>query len=91
MRNRNNILELENLLFRHEMYKNIFKSKFEKKYLIAGCSQLIDIFENNTNIISNNSEIKNLFIIKMNEFIKENTLPKEFINKINMLIYKIKR
>ena len=90
MRNRNNILELENLLFRHEMYKNIFKKKFERKYLIAGCSQLIDIFENNTDIISYNNEIKNLFINKMNEFIKEYTIPKELINKINMLIYKIK-
>ena len=90
MRNRNNILELENLLFRHEMHKIIFKSEFEKKYLIAGCSQLLDIFENNTNIISCNNEVKNLFIIKMNEFIKEYTLPKELINKINMLIYKIK-
>jgi hypothetical protein len=91
MKNRNNILELENLLFRHEMYKKIFKSKFETKYLIAGCSQLIDIFENNTKIISNNNEIKNLFIIKMNEFIKEYTITKELKNKINMLIYKIKR
>jgi hypothetical protein len=90
MRNRNNILELENLLFRHEMHKIIFKSEFEKKYLIAGCSQLLDIFENNTDIISYNNEVKNLFIIKMNEFIKEYTLPKELINKINMLIYKIK-
>ena len=89
MRNRNNILELENLLFRHEMYKNIFKSKFEKKYLIAGCSQLIDIFENNTDIIYNNNEIKNLFIIKMNEFIKEYTIPEELTKKINFLIDKI--
>ena len=90
MRNRNNILELENLLFRHEMYKNIFKSEFEKKYIIAGCSQLIDIFENNIDIISHNKEIRNLFITKMNEFIKEYTVPKKLINKINMLIHKIK-
>ena len=34
LKKRNNILELENLLFKYEMYKSIFKSKFENKYYI---------------------------------------------------------
>ena len=89
MRNRNNILELENLLFRHEMHKIIFKSEFEKKYLIAGCSQLLDIFENNTDLICNNSEVKSHFIIKMKEFIKDYKIPKELLKKLNLFIHKI--
>jgi glycosyltransferase involved in cell wall biosynthesis len=34
MENRRNDLELENLLMRHEIYKEIFKNKGEEKYLI---------------------------------------------------------
>ena len=89
MKNRGNILELENLLFRHEMYKEIFKSKSEQKYLIAGCSQLLDIFENNTELIYNNSRVKSNFIIKMKEFIKDYKIPKELIKKLNLFINKI--
>ena len=71
------------------MYKEIFKSKNEEKYLIAGCSQLLDIFENNTDLIYNNSKVKSNFIIKMKEFIKDYKISKELIKKLNLFIHKI--
>ena len=89
MKNRENVIELENLLFRHKMYKEILKDKEEEKYLIAECSQLLDFFEKGINVIINNSEIKDQFINEMNEFIKEYKISEQLINKINLFINKI--
>jgi len=35
---------MKNLLYRNEMYKEIFKNKSEVKYIIAGYVELLDIF-----------------------------------------------
>ena len=78
MENRRNDLELENLLMRHEIYKEIFKNKGEEKYLIAECLQMLEVWEKSINIISNNSEITNKFINEMKEFIKEYQTSEEF-------------
>jgi glycosyltransferase involved in cell wall biosynthesis len=89
MKNRENVLELENLLFRHKMYKEILKDKEEEKYLIAECSQLLEFFEKRINVTINNSEIKDQFINEMKEFIKEYKISDQLINKINLFINKI--
>ena len=89
MENRRNDLELENLLMRHEIYKEIFKNKGEEKYLIAECLQMLQVWEKSINIISNNSEITNKFINEMKEFIKDYQTSEEFAKKINLFIQKI--
>ena len=63
MTNRGNILELKNLLNRYEMYKQIFTTKNEEKYLIVGFNELLNVFEKNVNLVKINSEIKDRFII----------------------------
>jgi hypothetical protein len=89
MENRRNDMELENLLMRHEIYKEIFKNKGEEKYLIAECLQMLEVWEKSINIISNNSEITNKFINEMKEFIKDYQTSEEFAKKINLFIQKI--
>ena len=61
MTNRGNILELKNLLNRYEMYKQIFTTKNEEKYLIVGFNELLNVFEKNVNLVKINSEIKDRF------------------------------
>ena len=89
MENRRNDLELENLLMRHEIYKEIFKNKGEEKYLIAECLQMLQVWEKSINIILNNSEIANKFINEMKHFIKDYETSEEFTKKINLFIQKI--
>ena len=91
--NKGNILELENLLYRQEMYKEIFNNKNEEKYLISGYLELLKIFNNNTNffILKKNNEIKNKIIIKSYEVINNYNITKaikklifDFIDKLNI-------
>lgn len=89
MNNKGNILELKNLLYRYEMHKEIFNTTYEKKYLIAGCFQLLDIFENNINIVKENKEIKKIFILKMKEFTSNYNISKSKLKKINLLLNKL--
>ena len=89
MKNKGNILELENLLYRYDMYKEIFNSADEKKYLIAGYFQLLEVFENNINIIYKNKKIKKNFIIKMKEFISNYNISESKLKKINLLLNKL--
>ena len=61
MLNRGNLLELKNLLYRHEMFKEIFINKKEKKYLIAEYFELKSLIEDNlkfNSILNNNTQIK---------------------------------
>jgi len=89
MENSENILEMKNLLYRHEMYKKILTDKREKKFLIAGLSQLLFIYNQNINIIKHNKEIKQLFINKMKKFKKEFQIPKNLLRQIALIIKKI--
>ena len=77
MLNRGTLLELKNLIYRHEMYKEILGNKKEGKYLIAEFFELKSLIEKNnkfTSIINNNTQIK----------IKINTIFNNFYeNKIS--------
>jgi len=44
------------------MYKQIFTTKNEEKYLIVGFNELLNVFEKNVNLVKINSEIKDRFI-----------------------------
>ena len=77
---------MKNLLYRNEMYKEIFKNKSEVKYIIAGYVELLDIFKNNINLIKENNEVKNLFIKNIKEFIQNYNISIEIRNRINNFI-----
>ena len=87
--NRGNILELKNLLYRNEMYKKIFNNKNLFKYLYAGYSELLDIFENNINITRENYHIKKMFINNINDLIKNYNISIDLLKRINLFIKKI--
>ena len=85
MTNRGNTLELKNLINRYEMYKTIFKTKYEEKYLIVGFNELLNVFEENIILVKINSELKNKFINIIKEFINNYKNYKEIIKRINYL------
>ena len=61
MKNRYDIIELNNLIYRHFMYKKIFTTQKEKKYLIAEYLEIINFIEESDNfyqIIKNNDKIR---------------------------------
>ena len=89
MMNRGNILEMKNLLYRNEMYKEIFKNKKEEKYIIAGYEELLNIFNNNINLIKENNDIKYLFIKNIKEFSNNYNISIEMRKKINNFINEI--
>ena len=75
MLNRGNLLELKNLIFRHEMFKEIFVNKNKEKYLIAEYGELKTLIEDNykfNSIIKNNKEIKNRIDEILNNFMNIN-------------------
>ena len=87
MNNRGNILELKNIIFRNEMYKKIFNNSNEKKYIIGGYIQLLEIFEINIAIVKNNTEIRDMFINTIIELKRNNlNLSKEILNRTNYFI-----
>ena len=75
MLNRGNLIELKNIIYRHEMFEEIFKYKSEEKYLIAEMLELKSFIEENQNfnsIMKNNTQIKNKIINIFNNYIKHN-------------------
>lgn len=89
MMNRNNILELKNLLYRQEMYKEIFKNKNEQKILINGYIELFYIFEKNLNLIKENNEVKNKIIITMKILTNKYNISENIIKRIKNFVKKI--
>jgi glycosyltransferase involved in cell wall biosynthesis len=85
MTNRGNILELKNLLSRYEMYKQIFKTKNEEKYLIVGFNELLNVFEKNVNLVKINNDIKDKFINICKEFMNNYKNYEETIKRLNYL------
>ena len=85
MTNRGNTLELKNLLSRYEMYKQIFKTKNEEKYLIVGFNELLNVFENNVNLVKINNDIKDKFINICKEFMNNYKNYEETIKRLNYL------
>ena len=65
MNKRYDIIELNNVLYRHEMYKKIFTLKKEEKYLFSEYIELIAFFEENEKflqLLKNNIEIRSKII-----------------------------
>ena len=61
MNNHGSPLELKNVLYRNEIYKKIFKGKYEEKYIIAGFSELIETSRRYIDILNKNPEINNKY------------------------------
>lgn len=85
MTNRGNTLELKNLMNRYEMYNQIFKTKNEEKYLIVGFNELLNVFEENTNLVKINNDIKDRFINICKEFMNNYKNYEEIIKRINYI------
>ena len=82
--NRGNILEMENVLYRNEMYRKILTKKYEKKYIIGELLELMYKVENHKgliNVLKGNIELRT----KLN-----NILP-IYTNKYKCPIYIIHR
>ena len=92
MLNRGNLLELKNIINRHEMYKEIFISKKEEKYLIAEFSELLSFIEENNNfyrIIRENLVIRHKIINIFKNFFSNFKISKLNIKKFNILLNKL--
>ena len=89
MTNRYNDLELKNLIYKYDMYKEIFNSSSEEKYLIAGYYDLFYNFEINVNKTKNNNEIKNMIIKKMKEFINNYKVSEDILKRIKSFLNSI--
>ena len=89
MTNRYNELEMKNLIYKYDMYKEIFNSPNEEKYLIAGYYDLFYNFEINVNITKKNIEIKNMIIKKMKEFIKNYKVSEDILKRIKSFLNSI--
>ena len=87
--NRGNILELKNLIYRHNMFIKIFKYKNEEKYLFAGYSELIYIFTTHIDVLYKNKEFTKKSIKYMNEFINNHQLPMEIKKNYDDLLKKL--
>ena len=80
MNKRFGIIEFQNLLYRHEMYKKIFSKKEEQKYLISEYHSLINRL---------NSNLKNILLINNNCINKQiKNIFEHFITNYNCTIYK---
>ena len=89
MANRNNDLEMKNIIYKYDMYKDIFTSSNEEIYLIAGYYDFYYDFISQINLTKNNYEIKNMFIKKMNNFINNYTISENMLTKIKSFITEI--
>ena len=98
MNNKSRLIEFQNLIYRHEMYKKIFSSKQDEKYLIAEYIFLFNRIKSQINalILLNsqniNEQIKNIFRNFLNDYkcsteIRNNIT--NFIKTININLNKI--
>lgn len=86
MKNRFNLIDLNNLIYRHEMYEKIFNSKDDSKYLIPEVlvffyyiikmDVLVELIKNNTEV---KYKIKNILV----NFLQNYTCSEFNKNKIN--------
>ncbi len=86
MMNKGNDLELKNLLYRYDMYKEIFNVKNEVKYIIAGFKELLYKIAENINIIRNNNKTLNKFFNITKEMMNNYDLSHEILNKTKNII-----
>ena len=93
MKNRFNLIDLNNLIYRHEMYEKIFNSKDDSKYIvpevlfffyyIIKIDTLVKLIKNNAKI---KNSIKKILINFLNKFTcsKNNRkIIKNFLTEIN--------
>lgn len=92
MKKRHDIIELNNLIYRHEMYKIIFTLKKEEKYLYAEYIEIISFFEESEQffqLMKNNNEIRNKIIKIFIDFNKtyhlDNMIKKKVLNFLNTI------
>ena len=88
MENKGNELEMLNLLYRYDMFKEIFISKIEKEYFIAGYNELLYKFEENINIVIKSEKIENKFF-NISKEIKTMNISYDNIEKINVFLNKL--
>ena len=86
MMNKGNDLELKNLLYRYDMYKEIFNVKNEVKYIIAGFKELLYKIAENINIIRNDNKTLNKFFNITMEMMNNYDLSHEILNKTKNII-----
>jgi hypothetical protein len=79
---------MKNLLYRNDMYRRIFKTKTEEKYIIAGYLELIYLFDIHIEIIIRNEQIKNECFKELVTFKKQYKLSEEIIKRIDILLTK---
>ena len=92
MKKRYDIIELNNILYRHEMYKIIFTLKNEKNYLFSEIIEIINFFEESEKffqLMKNNEEIRNKIIEIFIDFNKtyhlENMIKQKVFNFLNQI------
>ncbi len=85
-------IEFENSIYRHEMYKKLFKTKKEQKYLIAEYDFLLKLlkWEMKHLLLLNDQKIKEKFINIFKFFLKNYKCSVVQRNKINSFIKLIK-
>jgi glycosyltransferase involved in cell wall biosynthesis len=92
MKKRHDIIELNNLIYRHEMYKKIFTLKNEEKYLFAEINEIINFFKTHANymkLLKKNEEVRNNYIKLFVDFEKhyhlDNSIKKKVFNFLNII------
>ena len=88
MHNRYTNIEFQNLLYRHEMYKYIFKKKEEEKYLIAEYNYLFNRIKSDLKflLLINDNNIKKRFKNIFEFYIKKFNCSEDKKNDISKLL-----
>ena len=86
MMNRGSVFELENMILRNKMYDELFKPKEYQKFLFAGYSELVFLFEKNINITIANIELKQKVISLINNFTNNYNVTPNLMKRINSFI-----
>ena len=92
MNKRYNIIELKNLIYKHEMYKKIFTLKYEEKYIFAELMLIIKTFKESDKcfkLLKKNEKLRNIYIKFFVDFNKtchlEDSIKKPIINFLNII------
>ena len=92
MKNRFNLIDLNNLIYRHEMYERIFNSKVDSKYIVP---EVLFFFyyiikiNGLVELIKNNAEVKNKIKKILNNFLENYTCSELNKNKIQKFLTEI--
>ena len=89
MNNRYNDLEIKNIIYKFDMYKQILTSPNEEKYLIGGFYDLYYNLEDKINQTKNNSKIQKMVIKKMQNFINNYEISENILETIKSFIIAI--